>query len=124
MFVRRPGDGLDCGCVLAELGLRRGRIVGAPNEQLVVVAAGSQLLVIEAPLEAADFLAMANEASKIVARTSDVPMEDASVSASRGQEAAVPGDGTNPAFMAFERLDDLAFDRVPNLELAHVRAYC
>ena len=98
--------------------------MGAPNEQLVVVAAGSQLLVIEAPLETADFLAMAYETSKVVAGTSNVPMENASVAAARGQEAAVPGNGTNAAFVAFKRLDHLAFNCVPNLELAHVCTDC
>jgi len=49
-------------------------------------------------------------------------MHDAMVATARAQERTVPGVGTDAAVMASERPHELALVRVPDLQLARMRA--
>lgn len=61
VLVRRPGDGLDRGLVLAEAQHRLRRLL-VPHQQLVVVAAAGQLAVVGGPAQAADLSGAGGEA--------------------------------------------------------------
>lgn len=50
-------------------------------------------------------------------------MQDAVVAAARAQEAIVPGDSADAAFVATHRLDALVFGGVPNLQFARMRSH-
>lgn len=50
LFVRWPCDGLNRGLMLVEFDEGLGAAPGAPKEKLVIVAAGSELLIVKRPL--------------------------------------------------------------------------
>ena len=50
LLMRRPGYGFHCGLMVVELRQRLRRASRAPQHQLVVVAARSELLIVERPL--------------------------------------------------------------------------
>lgn len=52
LLVRAPSDRLDSCLVLVELSKGLRGAASAPQDQLVVVAAGSELLIVERPFEA------------------------------------------------------------------------
>ena len=64
--MRRPGHRLHCCQMVTELddGLCNGLI---PDEELIVVSPRTQLLLVEGPLQPADFLLMANQLVHILA---------------------------------------------------------
>jgi hypothetical protein len=77
MLVRRPCYSLDCCLMMRELGLSCLIIVYTPEKKLVIIAPRGQLLLIETPLKAADFLLMANKLCLEVVFGPQIAMHDA-----------------------------------------------
>ena len=63
MLVRAPRDCLDGGCVLTEARVRLRHLLLCPYEKFIIVAARRELVVVEAPAQAAHLLSMAREPS-------------------------------------------------------------
>jgi len=99
LLVRRPRDRLDGSLMLAELGKWVTAAPRTPQQQFVIVTARRQLLVVKAPLEAADLLAMADQFCGIVLAAAQVPVHDAVVAAARAEEGAVPGHGADASIV-------------------------
>lgn len=57
--------------------------VQVPNHELVVVAARCELLVIEGPLQPTDLLLVTGEFAEVLARGSQVSLQDVAIAASR-----------------------------------------
>ena len=57
-----------------------------PDHKFVIIAAGGQLLVIEAPLQATDLLLMTDEFAEVLARGTKVPLQDVPVSATSADD--------------------------------------
>ena len=57
-----------------------------PDHKFVIIAAGGQLLVIEAPLQATDLLLMTDEFAEVLARGAEVPLQDVPVSATSADD--------------------------------------
>ncbi len=113
--MRGPRDGLHSGLVLVKLrqGLRAAP--GAPQQQLVVVATRSQLLVVERPLEATDFLSVTDELGRVVLRAAQVSMQDAMVATSSAQERVIPGDSADASVVASHSFHQFVPLGVPDL---------
>lgn len=124
MLVGRPRNRLDCSLVLTESCKRLITTLCAPDKELVVVATRRELLIIVRPLQTTDFLTMSKQSGLEVAVSSQVPVEDAFISASSTQKVGVPGDCADAAVMTMECLDDLALVRVPDLQLPKVSSDC
>jgi hypothetical protein len=71
--VGGPGKCLNCSDMFFQL-CERGCAVLVPQNQGVVVASTGELLPIEAPLKAADFLLMSGESGNVVILNSHVPV--------------------------------------------------
>ena len=108
--------------MLVELDEGLGAASCAPQQKLVVVATRCELLVIEGPLETADFLSMANQLSSVVLRRAQISVQNAVIAAASAQESIIPSHSTNATIMATHSLQQLVLRRIPDLELAGVRA--
>jgi hypothetical protein len=120
--VGRPSEGLDGGSVAEEVeGGSAG--VEAPNVEAVVVAARGQLLLVEGPLEPADFLLVAHHLVHIVVLCADIPHQDVLVARSAGEEVVgVPGNGADSGSVPLAGQDLLVLDAIPQLHLSGVRS--
>ena len=98
--------------------------LGTPKYQLVVIAARGQLLVIEGPFKTTNLLTMTDEFCRVIQRAAQVPVQDAVILASCAEERVVPGDSTDTSIMTTESPHESVPRRVPDLELARVRAHC
>ena len=109
--------------MLIELNEGLGAASRAPKQQLVVVAARGELLVIEGPLEPAHLLPVTEQLCSVILRCPQVSMQDAMVAATSAQEGIVPRNGANTSIVASHRLQKLVLSRVPDLEISCVGAY-
>ena len=102
--------------------LEGGYRVQAPDEELVVVAARGEKLVVRRPFQTAYLLPVSAQLPlRYRGRRPDVPLQDETVSASGREEIAVPRQGAHSCRVAFERVDSLASCHVPHLDGAPVR---
>ena len=87
-----PADGLDSCCVLMEL---NNGLVGSqiPYHQFVVIATRRQLLVVERPLKAADFLLVSDHLAELVVLGSQISLQNVSILASSAHNWLVPCNG-------------------------------
>ena len=76
VLVWRPRNRLHGGLMLIEFDQRFTRSLPVPDEQLVVVASRSQLLLGRTPLESADFLLVAFKFGEEVVLHSEVTVQD------------------------------------------------
>lgn len=74
-----PGESLDSGVVVGLLELGSGETAGIPDGDKVVIAAGSQLTPVGAPLETADFSSVGLEVGDLVVGDADIVVEEPSV---------------------------------------------
>lgn len=86
-----------------------------PNEQFVVVASTSQLLVVEAPLEPTDLLLMLGVLNNNVVLDSYVSEQDSPIPRSCCDRRSVPGTCTYSACVRSKCPDELHLVRVPDL---------
>lgn len=120
----RPVDCLHSCLMLGEFHQRlsTGR---RPDEQLIVVASGGELvLVVQTPSESTDLLTVVGELHVTVGGRTQVSHENCPVLAAGGYDRGghvVPGEGAHPAQMALQRPDFLLFIDVPNLNLSGLR---
>ena len=81
ILMRTPADSLDSCCVFMELDQR---LVGVqiPNHKFIIVTSGGELLIVEAPLQATDFLLVAFKLAEVRVGSSQISLQNVSVSAS------------------------------------------
>ncbi len=84
-----PGDCFDGGGVLAEFP-EGGFVELVPDHEFVVVAARGELPVFCVPVQAADFLLVADEFAEVLFGLSYVAVVDEAVARARGQDVVVP----------------------------------
>ena len=118
--MRRPRDGLHRRRVVA-VPQHRVRAVRAPYEQLVIVPPGSELAVVVAPLQAADFGLVPDEFSDVVLARADVALKHVSIAAAARQQRAAPCEAPDARSMPAHRPHFLTLRRVPYLHLALIR---
>ena len=82
ILMRRPAYSLDCSCVLVELDYWL-VWVQIPNHQFVIVAARCELLIIEAPLQAANLLLVTHQLAEVRALSPQVSLQNVTVTAAR-----------------------------------------
>mmetsp|Transcript_28191 Transcript_28191/g.42678 ORF Transcript_28191/g.42678 Transcript_28191/m.42678 type:complete len:281 (+) Transcript_28191:125-967(+) len=123
MLMRRPCNSLHRGDVLAEFNQWLDVVRLVPDQQLVIVASRGQLLLVRAPLEAADFLLVAFELRKVVRFCSHVTVENGLVSGTAAQEGRCPGNAANASIMSSKLPDQLLFADVPTLQFTAARAH-
>lgn len=117
VLVRGPSDSLDCRLVLTKPGMRLRVIVTRPDEQLVIVAATSKLLLVRGPFEAADLLLVAIEPCEVVVLLTPVPVQYALIAAARAEHARLPSDASDSAFVSEHTSDFCLSVDVPFLQL-------
>ncbi len=74
--MRRPRDRLDRCQVTAKLACGLVRVMQGPNEKLVVISSGSELLLIIRPLESAYFLLMSLQTREEVILFPEISLEN------------------------------------------------
>lgn len=79
VLVRGPGYGLDSSLMFTKLDQRLVCVGSVPDEQLVVVASGGELLLVRAPLEPTHLLLVPFELGEEVIFHSEVAVQDALV---------------------------------------------
>jgi len=113
-----PANGFDGCLVLTELGKMAGAL-GAPDEEFVVIAARSQLvLIVEAPAEPTDLLLVPKQSLLKVLLVPDVSHQDRPISAPCRNERAVPGASSYPVRVATQTPEFLLLSRIPNRDLS------
>lgn len=117
MLVGRPPDGLHGGLVLREV-RELALVLERPDEELVVVAPAGEQLLVEGPLQAANFLLVAHVLLNGLLRTPDVVHEDVPVPGAGGQQVVVPGERADAPLVAAPLPDGLVLDDVPNFDVA------
>lgn len=115
VLVRRPRNRLHGGLMLIEFDQRFASCLPVPDEQLVVVASGGQLLLVRTPLESAYFLLVALELGEEVVFHSKVTVQDALVTRARTQHGGVPRDTPNSPLMSHIALYHFLFNGIPSL---------
>lgn len=124
MLVRRPRNCLNGSHVLSKLCHRLGLLVPAPYHQFIVVASGSQLLLIWTPFEPAYLLLVAFKLGEVVLSLPHVPVQDGLVPRPSAEERRVPGNAPDTPVMPITALDDPLLVHVPLLQDALAGAYC
>mmetsp|Transcript_29692 Transcript_29692/g.90301 ORF Transcript_29692/g.90301 Transcript_29692/m.90301 type:complete len:318 (+) Transcript_29692:433-1386(+) len=120
---RAPREGLDGGAVLVESQQRLvahsvggGGVPVVPHVEDVVVAARGELRARGGPLEPADLLRVAAQRADLVVRHANVVLHHHRVSAARGEEGPVPGEGGDARAVAVHRPNLLQPLHVPDLD--------
>ena len=121
-----PVDGFYC-CLMIRKPLERPIAGGRPYEELVVVTAWCQLvLIVEAPSQAANFLAMLSESHVAIGACPQVSDQNGLVFAAgrddRGSDV-VPCQGADSLDVTIKRPDFSSAVDVPNLDLAILGAH-
>lgn len=117
-----PRKSLDSSLVvgLGEFGHGQGTSIPDGNE--VVVAAGSKLLSIRAPLQTTDLRGVRDKFGNLVLGDADVMVEDQAASCSRGEQVLVPAHDADAGVMAKHAADLGTLSDVPDLDLARTKA--
>jgi len=107
--------------MLAEL---EGRFIVqlVPYHQLVVIASGSELLVLMVPLQTANLLLVTSKLAKPLVRLSNIAVVDGAIPRSGGQDVLVPCKGADTSSVAHHGTKAALGLRIPNLHLASVGA--
>ena len=123
ILVGRPAYSLDSCGVLVELDNRLVR-VQIPNHKLIVVAARCQLLVVEAPLESAHLLFVADELAERLAWRAQVSLQNVSVTAACANNRFVPRNRADSCLVTSQVSHQPVVLCVPNLSVARVGPHC
>ena len=96
--------------------------VEVPDHELVIIATRSELLVVERPLQTANFLFVPRHFGKMRPRSSQVSLQDSAITATSTHDRLVPGDGAHSTIMAMQVANMPVVLGVPNLSNARVRS--
>ncbi len=120
-LVRRPSECLDSRAVVLDVEARSA-LTNVPNAKLVVVAARSQLLPVQTPLQTANFVCVSLHLVDHVVCNTNIMVQNHGVTAARSENWSVPGKGPHAGAMAAHGAHLALRLAVPNLNDAVVGA--
>ena len=117
-----PGESLDRSAVVSLGELGGVQSAGVPDVDHVVVAAGSELGTIGAPLETADLSSMGDELGNLMLCDADVVVVDETRASTGGEKVLVPSHDTNAGLVAEHAAELGLLLNVPDLDLTRTKA--
>ena len=122
--MRAPRDGLHRRRVEAEFFHRSaGGVLQRPNEEFIVIPPGCKLVLVRAPLEAADLLLVASELVGVVSLEPNVPKIYYPVPTPAREYAPAPRQGSNPRRVPPHDPEPVPALDVVNLHRPRVRSH-
>ena len=94
--------------------------VKVPYHEFVIIATRSELLVVERPLQTANFLLVPSHFGKMRAWCSQISLQNSAVTATSAHNRLVPSDGTHTSDMTMQIADKPVVLGIPNLSVARM----
>ena len=119
MLVRGPGDSFDGGGVVTKLP-ERCFVEFVPDHEFVVVAARGELSIFGVPVEAANFLFVANKLAEILFGLPHITVIDETIAGARSQDVIIPGQGAHAGSVTRHGAETPLLFCVPDLDKAFI----